>query len=394
MDDASQKLVEKAKEIRDLARRRAPRAEQQGRLDKDVVSAVGESGILASLAPAEFGGKEQQIDQVVRFCSIVGEGCMSTSWVIGLLSVHNWMAGLFSVEAQREIFDPRNSRVISATFSPKGKAMPVEGGYRLTGRWPFLSGSHHAAWIIVGGMCMPRDKNSRPTPKVFIVPQKAYQILDTWHVSGMKATGSCDVTLEDQFVPEGFVYDLDDLLNGTTSAAKSGLSRNAHWPMAPVVAFSGVGTAFGGARRAIQLYGERLAQFNDPNAPATPGGSPGARQSAIVRYSDLHSRLYMVEALIERSMNDWKEKSANDAVTLQDRADARVHCTRAVRECRDIVFEVLDCMGSRAQYEDQEVQRIGRDVGMVFSHVLLDHDGSNDVAGRLLLGMHHNTLLI
>jgi hypothetical protein len=125
-----------------------------------------------------------------------------------------------------------------------------------------------------------------------------------------------------------------------------------------------------------------------------PPGAPGVRGSAIVRYSDLHCRLFMAEGLLKSSIDHWKMKSSSGTVSLQDRADARVHCTKAVHVCRDIIHEILDCMGSRAQYEDQELQRIARDVSMVYSHVLLDHDGANEIAGRLLLGMPHNTLLI
>jgi alkylation response protein AidB-like acyl-CoA dehydrogenase len=243
-------------------------------------------------------------------------------------------------------------------------------------------------------MCAPESPGSPPTPKVFIVPQKEYEIIDTWHVAGMKATGSCDVKLAKQFVHQDFCYDLSDLLNGTTSSSSTVVSRNAKWPMAPVVAFSGVGTALGGTRRAIQIYGERLVGFNAPAPGQMPPGAAGVRGSAIVRYSDLNCRLFMVEGLLKSSIEHWKTKSAAGAVSLQDRADARVHCTKVVHECRDIIHEVLDCMGSRAQYEDHELQRIARDVSMVYSHVLLDHDGANEIAGRLLLGMPHNTLLI
>ena len=381
-----EELLEKARQIRDEVAKVALETEERGNLSEDIVKKLCEAGFFSAMTPSEFGGQEMPLDVVFDICDYIAQGCVSTAWVTCLVSIHNWMVGLFPLEGQKEVFGANSYQLVSATFSPKGKAFKVEGGYILSGRWPFITGVKHDSWVIVGAMYLPNSKDEKPVPKVFILPQKQVEILDTWYVSGMKGTGSNDIKVNEIFVPEYRVANLKDLLNGNSPGSKVLKSGNFQWCLAPVTAISGTAPAIGAAKRVVQIYKDKLQSFLNNNVEI--------RQTALVRFSDITTRLEAVELLAKKSVEEMMLKTENGGLCLEDRAKYRVRCTLVVKECKAIVNEVLDVMGSRAHYLTEEIQRFARDITMIYSHIMLDFDGANEVYGRLQLGLPHNTPII
>ncbi|MCC5661243.1 acyl-CoA dehydrogenase family protein [Nostoc sp. XA010] len=381
-----EQIIENARQIRDEVAKVAIETEKRGNISDEIVKKLCEAGFFSAMTPSEFGGHEMPLDVVFDICDYIGQGCVSTAWVTCLVSVHNWMVGLFPWEAQREVFADNNYNLVSATFSPKGKAIKTQGGYILTGRWPFITGVKHDSWVIVGGMYLPNSPDEKPVPKVFLLPQKEVEILDTWYVSGMKGTGSNDIQINEVFVPEYRVVNLIDLLNGNSPGSKVLKSTNFQWCVAPVTALSGTAPAIGAAKRVIQIYKDKLHSFLDKNVEV--------RQTALVRLSDIMVRLETVELLMRDSIKDMILKTETRSLTLNDRAKYRVQCTLAVKECKSIINEVLDVMGSRSHYLTEELQRFARDIAMIYSHIMLDFDGANEVYGKLQLGLPHNTPII
>src|SRR5690242_11363627 len=89
---------------------------------------------------------------------------------------------------------------MSSSYAPTGRATPVDGGYRLSGRWSFSSGSEHARWVLLGGIAPDEDGN--PTDfRTFLVPAADYTVDDVWDTVGLRGTGSNDIVIEDAFVP-------------------------------------------------------------------------------------------------------------------------------------------------------------------------------------------------
>ena len=235
-------------------------------------------------------------------------------------------------------------------------------------------------------MYLPNSEDEKPVPKVFILPQKQVEILDTWYVSAMKGTGSNDIKVNEIFVPEYRVANLQDLLNGNSPGSKVLKSVNFQWCLAPVTAISGTAPAIGAAKRVVQIYKDKLQSFLNNHVEV--------RQTALVRFSDITTRLEAVELLAKKSIEEMMFKTENGGLSLEDRAKCRVRCTLIVKECKAIVNEVLDVMGSRAHYLTEEIQRFARDITMIYSHIMLDFDGANEVYGRLQLGLPHNTPII
>jgi indole-3-acetate monooxygenase len=174
----------------DLVRDRAAAAERAGRLDDDVVAAIGSTGLNRLLLPAELGGFEASPRACVEAIEPIATADGSTGWASAIGFGSNLFAGYIEHDAAREVFaDPDASN--AGMFGPLGNAVADgDGPLRLTGRWPFTSNCLHASWIGLGAFFHDGPDGPDPVPRLVFVPRHAVEVHDTWDVNGMRATGS------------------------------------------------------------------------------------------------------------------------------------------------------------------------------------------------------------
>ncbi len=240
-------LVERAVALRPFLLERAPETEKSRRIGPEIMAALDDAGILDTPIPRRWGGAAASALTIARIGAELAKGCPSTAWVYWVLSTGTWLAGIAPDAVQEDVFGAGRPRFCGS--GKPGRAEPVEGGYRVTGRWGYASGSHHAAWIALGGMVMdggaPRMTNGVPELRIAYVRPSDVEILDTWHVAGLRATGSNDVTATDVFVPAAYTAaPLTDepVLEGATYAI----------PLLTLFSITLVPVALGIARRAIE----------------------------------------------------------------------------------------------------------------------------------------------
>ena len=130
----------------------------------------------------------------------LAEGDMSTAWIYGVSGVHPWFMALLDDRAAQEVWGSDTSTLICSSLMPAGKATGTEGGFRLSGHWRYASCCDHCDWALLGALVDAGD-GGPPEGRVFLVPRRDYQSVDTWQVSGLQATGSWDVIVDDVFVP-------------------------------------------------------------------------------------------------------------------------------------------------------------------------------------------------
>lgn len=180
--------------------KRAAATDEDRRIPDATIEELAGAGVFRMLQPARYGGLEADpVDfyQVVRAISAV---CCSTGWVASVLGVHPWQLGLFPGRAQEDVWgEDRNTRV-SSSYAPVGRLTPVDGGYRLAGRWSFSSGCEHASWALLGALVV--GAQGRPVDFLTVlVPRCDYRIEDMWDVVGLRGTASNDILVESAFVP-------------------------------------------------------------------------------------------------------------------------------------------------------------------------------------------------
>ena len=179
---------------------RASESERMRRVHPDTIAEWHDSGLMRLVQPARFGGSELSLNALMDVVFELAKGCPSTAWVYSNLASHSWNIGQFELQAQEDMWndDPHALAATGLAF-PCGRAVPVEGGYRLTGKWPFGSGVDASSWMLVGAMA--EQAGGAPERRFFLVPQADFKSLDNWSSYGLTATGSHDVQIQDAFLP-------------------------------------------------------------------------------------------------------------------------------------------------------------------------------------------------
>jgi 3-hydroxy-9,10-secoandrosta-1,3,5(10)-triene-9,17-dione monooxygenase len=130
----------------------------------------------------------------------LAQGDMSTAWIYGVCGVHPWFMALLPERAAEEVWGVDNNTLICSSLMPAGKAVAAPGGHRLSGRWKYASCCAHCDWALLGAL-VATPGGAPPEGRIFLLPRSQYQSLDTWQVSGLQATGSWDIVVEDVLVP-------------------------------------------------------------------------------------------------------------------------------------------------------------------------------------------------
>ena len=204
-------LLQRASDLLPALRERAPEAERLRQIPPETIADLRAAGLLAIGNPKRYGGYDCDIDVMFEVAMELGRACGSTAWCFSVWSIHNWMVAHWPQQAQDEYFAGGPQVLSSSGFAPSGDLTPVEGGYRLTGRWQFSSGSDAATWAFLGA-------RTPDGPRMAMLPRADYEVIDTWFVSGMKGTGSKDIEVHDAFVPEHRVADIPTRLEAPASA--------------------------------------------------------------------------------------------------------------------------------------------------------------------------------
>jgi 3-hydroxy-9,10-secoandrosta-1,3,5(10)-triene-9,17-dione monooxygenase len=182
-------------------RARAGEAEAQRQVPAESVKELQEAGVLRLLQPKRWGGREAHPTVFYKAITMIASACGSTGWVTSVLGVHPWHIGLFSDQAQHDVWGEDQDTIASSSYAPVGRATPVDGGFTFKGRWSFSSGSEHGAWNLLGGLVLGED--GKPVDyRTFLLPRSDYTIEDVWDTVGLRGTGSNDIIVDDVFVPE------------------------------------------------------------------------------------------------------------------------------------------------------------------------------------------------
>jgi 3-hydroxy-9,10-secoandrosta-1,3,5(10)-triene-9,17-dione monooxygenase len=204
-------LVARARAMIPTLAGRSLAARRQRRTAEETIADMQRAGFFRVLQPRRWGGYELELDTFYEVELALAEGDMSAAWIYGVLGVHPWFLAVLDERAAREVWGEDTSVLICSSLMPAGKAIAVDGGFRLTGRWRYASGCEHCRWALLGALVSDSAAPARgagagrsgppPSGRIFLVPATQYQSIDTWHVSGLQGTGSWDVIVDDVFVP-------------------------------------------------------------------------------------------------------------------------------------------------------------------------------------------------
>jgi len=199
----AEELLSAARAMGPVLRARAAQCRAERKVPAETIADFQQAGFFKILQPEQWGGYAMDPQVFYTIGLEVAKHCMSSAWVLGVVAVHNWQLALFDDLAAQDVWAEDASVLISSAYAPVGKVTPVEGGYRLSGRWSFSSGSEHCQWAFLGAVVPTADAPfDMINYRTFLVPISDYRIVDNWNVVGLQGTGSHDILVEDAFVPE------------------------------------------------------------------------------------------------------------------------------------------------------------------------------------------------
>jgi alkylation response protein AidB-like acyl-CoA dehydrogenase len=221
-DDST--LPEEERAVLDRARalipriaERAPAAAAARQLPEQTIAEYRDAGILRILQPKRFGGQQGRFSLFSRIVEELTYGCASSAWVYAVLAEHQWIIAQYPEQAQVDVWGDDPEAVASSSLAPRAAAKRVQGGWRLSGRFPFSSGCDYAQWAIIGAFL--GEAGDPRSIAYLLVPLAEVEILDDWQTLGLLGTGSKSLVLHDVFVPEHRSVMVSDLFAGTPPGA-------------------------------------------------------------------------------------------------------------------------------------------------------------------------------
>ncbi len=237
-DVSREDLVDRAHALIPKLRELQEQTEIDRRVSDEIFQQLLDAELFRVLLPRRFGGLEYGLDTFVDVAFEIARGCGSTGWVYSITSKYHLFLGMFPGEAQDEVWGEDPRAVTAASFTPTGTVTPVDGGWRLSGKWMFSSGIDNCRWMIVGTN-IATDDGSEPTRKGYALARTAeFGIEDNWHVIGLAGTGSKNVLCEDMFIPAHRFLPLEDTMSGCPPGSEVNPGDIFRLPLFAAISFS------------------------------------------------------------------------------------------------------------------------------------------------------------
>jgi alkylation response protein AidB-like acyl-CoA dehydrogenase len=348
-------------------------------LSPSLLEALHTAGLFRLWLPRRLGGAELDPVSGLRVIAAVSALDGSVGWSVMVAASWSFFAGRLPARAAARIFgDPRAA--VAGHLAPFGKARAIRGGYRATGRWPFGSGARHATWFLAhcalhrNGRAR-RDSAGQVETRLLFVPAEQCRIHDTWHVSGLRGTGSHDYSVKGVTVPAA--YGVDILADRPTRR-----ERLYAFPLIPLVEAAVGAVPIGIARAAVDAFAE-LAKTRRAYRSRRPLHADPTTLRDVGR-AELHLR--SAEALLSTALDDmWRTVRAGRRPTPEQRIRLRAGCVNAGVSAAQAVDIVHRLGGADSIFEGNRIERCFRDVHAATQHGALAPRTLEQV-GRARLG--------
>lgn len=365
----------------------ADETERGRRLPPALVAKLTEAGLFRLCVPRDLGGLEASPRAAIEVLEEVATADGAAGWCLMVAITSSLVAGYLDEATTRTIFgDP--GAIVSGVFAPRGLARVVDGGYRVTGRWPFASGCQHATWLLGGAVILedgaPRKSaEGVPETRMMIFPAGEVTIHDTWNVVGLSGTGSHDIEVSDVFVPrERSVSFFTDRRTRTSALYE--------FPAFGLLALGVAAVALGIAQSAADEF-RRLA------CAKTPFGGKrtlAARPAVQTHLAEIEALLRSARAFLHHAIDRaFQATVSGDGVPFERRVEMRLaacHATTSAARAVDIAFTAA---GGSSIYASSPLQRCFRDVHVATQHVMVG-PVIQELCGKVLAGLEADTSML
>ena len=371
--------MRRAREIVPVLRSRAQKCEDARVLLPENEKLLHETGLFRYHQPKRFGGMELPFIAVVDIVAELARGCPSTAWNVGNLGCHHWILAYYEPETQHEIWDKNRDVLIASSIAlAAGRGRKADGGFVVSGRWPFSSGVDNSEWNMLAVTVYEDDK--AVDWRLCIVPKSDYKVIDTWYAMGMVGTGSKDIEVKEVFVPERRALALQRCRGGNDHPGGK-LNPGALFRV-PIVASAGhplsataLGTAEGAYEHVLTSFKTRVGTYT------------GAKVSD---FQAVQIKLARARCLIDSARHLMRESALvfqeNYNLDLEAKLRLRAQNAFAVAQAREAVETLWSFYGANAIYTRDPLQRYLRDAQAASQHFSFNFDIAGAAFGTAALG--------
>jgi 3-hydroxy-9,10-secoandrosta-1,3,5(10)-triene-9,17-dione monooxygenase len=377
-DVSYEEALRRAREIVPVLRERAQKCEDARVLLPENGRLLHDTGLFRYSQPKPFGGMELPYVAVVDIVAELARGCPSTAWNVGNLGCHHWILGYYEPETQHEVWDAEPDALIASSIAlAAGRGKKVDGGFQVSGKWPFSSGVDNCGWNMLAVTVYEDDK--AVDWRLCLVPKSDYRIIDNWHAMGMMGTGSKDIEVQEVFVPERRALALTRCRGGLEHPGAK-LNSGPLFRI-PIVAAAGhplsptaLGAAEGAFEHVCSVFKTRMGTYT------------GAKVSD---FQAVQIKIAKARVLIDSARKLMRDSAASfeaDPLDLAAKLRLRAQNTFAVMQSREAVETLWSCYGANAIYTRDPLQRFLRDTQAINQHFSFNFDIAGSAFGTVALG--------
>jgi indole-3-acetate monooxygenase len=331
--------------------------------------------------PAGLGGLQAEPATGVSVVETLARADGAAGWCVAIAATSGLLAAYLDQDAARAPYGSPGA-MVAGVFAPLGRATPEGADFRVTGRWPFASGCEHCDWLMGGCVVGDADDdlrrlpNGAPDTRLMLVPRAQVEILDTWHVTGLRGTGSNDIVFDGLLVAGA----LSASVFSDRPVVKDPLYA---FPLFGLLAVAIAGVSLGVARGAL----DDLLELAGAKTPSGATRKLAERATVQAEAARADAELRAARALLYESIAAaWEQAQAEGTIEVDLRAGLRVAATHAAHAGATVSATAYRLGGGSAIYETSPLQRRFRDANVATQHILVA-PRTWELTGRLLMGL-------
>ena len=386
---APAEIIARARALIPTLTERSLDARRRRRIPDETIADLHGAGFFRALQPRRWGGYEMELNTFYEIQLALGEGDMSTGWIYGVCGVHPWFLALLDDRAAQEVWGRNNSALICSSLMPAGKATAVDGGHRLSGRWKYASCCEHCDWALLGAM-VAGEGGGPPGVRIFLLPRTDYESVDTWRVSGLQATGSWDINVDNVFVPDYRSQSLLDnfLLKGP--GQKVNASSLYRLPFGQIFV-RGISTAALGALQgmlnALMLYGKtRITRA---------GGRSSENPFVQLICAETVSAIDEMRSTMHRNFQNLHAYARRgETPPLEERLLYKFQSTAVTERCTLLAARLFKATGAAGLSEELPFGGILADLMAGRQHISNQYEYVGSSWGGVMFGLENRDLMV
>jgi 3-hydroxy-9,10-secoandrosta-1,3,5(10)-triene-9,17-dione monooxygenase len=371
----------------DVLRARAPRTEQLRHMHPDSLRELTEAGVFRLPMPADVGGYEADEDIVAEVLAQISRGCPSTGWMCTIMVATSVIPALLANEAADEIYATPDLRM-TATIAPTGRAVPVDGGYRVTGRWTWNTAGVHSNWL-APACVVPGEEESGP--RLMLLRTIEVDHHDNWRAAGMAGTATNIATVSEVFVPAARTILVKDLAEGRYPTRRYSSLPYFNRPWVMYINAQSAPALLGMARGAMDCFMQTLPT----RGALTYTAWPKAAEAPLLHHQ-LAKAQYNLDAaeMFTSRLSALYRGVLHRRPTIFERAQARAYIGHVASLSRACVNQLFEASSASQTLLGADIQRYFRDINVLHQHAAIQPNSGDEVYGRVLAGLDPDSPIV